>query len=148
MQVNELKIFFSGIRSYFVKTTGNEADLGVPYIAGDDLSLLDYTGLITVFGQRKGCLYITCNQQMLFELSKIMLNKKDPSEQAVKALAGELINIIAGNAQRASEKEFDISVPQIFDKPVENINEEAEKPVFAVPINWHGHKSILAIGIN
>lgn len=62
--INEgkLRVFITAIMEYFQALTGEPAHVRSAYL-GTDLSVpqaYDYTGLITISGNYRGCVYFSC----------------------------------------------------------------------------------------
>jgi chemotaxis protein CheX len=62
-------------------------------------------------------------------------------------VAGEVANIIAGNARKDFGSSFMISVPIIVKGTPEDILHRLRPPVFIIPILWRDYSAILGIGI-
>ena len=58
-----------------------------------------------------------------------------------------MTNTIAGNVRETFGSEFMISVPIIAKGQLTDIELRLSQSVFVTPIEWRGHKSYLAIGL-
>ncbi|MBS0619232.1 MAG: chemotaxis protein CheX [Spirochaetes bacterium] len=149
MKENELKNFVDSTLSYFQNATGEAATMGIPFVktAADDI-YSEFTGIIGISGERKGAIYVTCGEGLLTDLAKIVTGIKDNIDPAlVRDMAGELANTISGNATKAFGRNFNISVPVIFEGKPKSINLKIEPPCFVIPTTWRGHKLHVAVGI-
>ena len=147
MDEKDIQVFINCVTSYFSQISGVEAITGIPYRKGDESVLLNFTGIIGVSGERKGCVYITCTQEMLTEIIGLLLEDDSPSEVAIKDLAGEMANTIAGNAREVFGTGFMISVPIILNGKPRDVEIPLEVPTYVIPITWKTHQSFLVVGI-
>lgn len=148
MDDTDIQIFIDGVKNYFSATTGEEPEIGVPYIKDEDSVVLDYTGAIGVSGKKRGCIYITASATMLEELSKLILLVEDIEKEVLLDMAGELANTIAGNARNAYGSEFMISVPIVLDgKPNDIILQKITSPTYIIPVQWRNTACYVVVGI-
>ncbi len=148
MTDSEVKIFIDCLTGFFGSVSGTDASSGVPYVKNEGESvLLNYTGVIGISGKRKGCLYITCDRDMLADCVSIFLGEEQPSEIAIKDMVGEIANTVAGNARESFGMEFLISVPIIINGKPKNVELPLEIPTYVIPINWKQYQSFLVVGI-
>ena len=149
MTEQEIRNFISVVTDYFQEVTGEDAQIGVPYIKNEDSVLLDYTGAIGISGVRRGAVYLTAPGSLLRELGGIILGQSlaDIDDEDLNDLVGEVTNTIAGNMRRSFGSDFMISVPLILQGQVSDIKIQLKPPVFIIPIQWKGHKCYLAIGL-
>ncbi|MDH4198978.1 MAG: chemotaxis protein CheX [Spirochaetia bacterium] len=145
MKQEELKIFIQGVMHYFSQFDGAEPTVGVPFPQHDNFVFLDYTGVIGISGDRKGCIYVTASLGMLDDLIKDM-HLGTASETLRLDAIGEVANNISGNAEHFFGHNFLISVPMVITGPNHNIHLPLKIPVFTIPFEWKSHKSYLVVG--
>jgi chemotaxis protein CheX len=71
-----------------------------------------------------------------------------PTEDALRDMAGELANTIAGNASKSFGKGYDISVPIILQGAPDKLVIKVEPPCYVLPVEWQQHKFHIVIGIS
>lgn len=143
----ELKIFVEGVLRYFNTITSTPANVGVPYMKGAGYVIEEVTGIIGLTGKRKGGIYITCPREMVAQIVKEYLGVEEASLTAIKDLAGEMANTVAGNASLAFGADFQISVPVVLVGKPEQIDLPARVSTFIIPIEWKSFKAFLAVGV-
>lgn len=149
MKDAELKHFVDSTLQYFQNATGTAAKLGVPYVKkADEDVYCDFTGIIGISGSRRGAIYVCTPLPLLQELAKTVTGLKDVTADAVRDMAGELANTIAGNATKAFDREFQISVPVVIEGKPKSIAIQLETPVFVLPSEWKGNKFAVIVGIS
>jgi len=150
MNEDQLKIFISVIRQYFEKVTGSRIEVGVPFLKDESSNvLLAYTGVIGISGKMKGAIYITANEDLIAGLINYIAPKKNPAQEDLSSMIGELANTIAGNAQKTLGPEFHISTPIIFtkDNSVASSSIIIKAPTFIFPLKWEEREAFLAVGL-
>ena len=145
----DIEVFVDLISNFFQKTAGVAPEVGVPFIKSVDTEsvLLDYTGIIGISGERKGCVFFTTTRFVLSELAGSILDVPEPDDESIRDLAGEIANTISGNAREFFGSDFMISLPVVIDGRPRGITWPMEVPTYIVPLEWKGHKSYLVIGL-
>jgi chemotaxis protein CheX len=147
MTEKEIKTFIKVITDYFQSVTGINAKMGVPYVKDSATEIFDYTAVIGISGSRKGGIYYTANRPLLEDVARHILGDEELDDAGVYDLAGEMTNVIAGNLRESFGSSFLISVPIVMKGKLEDIRVKLKPPVFIIPIEWNGHRSHLAIGL-
>lgn len=142
-----LKTFVDVVLNFFSEITGEEVKMGVPYIRQDRSPLYHYTGIIGISGSRRGGLYFSASAEMLAELGALISGAALSNEDDLADAAGEIANMIAGNARRDFGSDFMISVPIIVRGVPEDIQLRLRPPVFIIPISWRDYTMYLAVGL-
>lgn len=145
MKEDELRIFIRGVMNYFTQFDVPEPTVGIPYPEQDNFVFLDYSGIIGISGEKKGCIYVTSSSAMLDELIKEMGLGEADEAMRLDAI-GEFANTIAGNAESFFGRNFRISVPKVITGYVDNMNLPFNSPVFTIPFEWRSQKSYLVVG--
>lgn len=145
MKEEELKIFIKGVMNYFTQFEGAQPAVGIPYPEQNNFTFLDYSGIIGISGEKKGCIYVTASSAMLDELIKEMGLGEADETMRLDAI-GELANNIAGNAESFFGRNFRISVPKVIKGQADTINLPLHVPVFTIPFEWKSRKSYLVVG--
>jgi chemotaxis protein CheX len=149
MNIEDLQMFIDGIKLFFDKVSDDTADIGKPFVKGDESIILDYTGLIDISGGKEGWIYFTGTSSILIDLAKLITGMDKITANLLEDMAGEISNTITGNAQEESINGFEISVPKIIiDKDIDLKLIQSVNPIYVVPINWKNHKAFVVIGLN
>lgn len=147
MTENELKAFIKVITDYFESISGVPASMGMPFIKSDNSEIFDYTGVIGISGSRRGGVYFTAGEGLLRDFARAILGEEEITDEFLFDLVGEMTNTIAGNMRETFGTAFLISVPIVVRGRIDTINMRLKPPVFVIPIEWQGHRSCLAIGL-
>lgn len=147
MKESELKVFVEGVLRYFGTITSTPAQVGIPYVKVSDHTIEEITGIIGLTGKRKGGIFITCPRDMVADIVREYLGRNDPDLTAIKDLAGEMANTVAGNASLAFGSDFQISVPVVLVGKPEQIDLPTRVPTYIFPIEWKSYKAYLAVGV-
>jgi chemotaxis protein CheX len=149
MREQDLKNFADSTLGYFSQLTGKPAQLGVPYVKKpEDQLFSDFTGIIGISGNHRGGMYVTATRKFLEELLQFTGFVGAPTEDALRDMAGELANTIAGNASKSFGKGYDISVPIILQGAPDKLVIKVEPPCYVLPVEWQQHKFHIVIGIS
>jgi len=147
MKEEDIKVFIDIVINYFKEITGEETQMGVPFIKKDNLSVLPYTGIIGISGEYKGGIYLSADKELLSGVAGCILGIEEADESACIDMLGEITNTIAGNARSSFGSQFMISVPIVIKGQPEDIFFQLKPPVFVIPIEWREHPCFLAIGL-
>ncbi len=145
MKEDELRIFIKGVMNYFTQFEGAKPTVGIPYPEQNNFVFLDYSGIIGIAGEKKGCIYVTTSAAMLDELIKEMGLGEADEAMRLDAI-GELANNIAGNAESFFGRNFRISTPKVITGKEDNMNLPLNSPAFTIPFEWKSQKSYLVVG--
>jgi len=145
MEEVDLHFFIDSTLNYFQEVASEKAFASIPYIKDDEAVMLEYTGIIGISGNKKGCIYLTTTGEMIKELAQVIIDTSDISTKVVKYLVGEIANTIAGNVREAYGSEFMISVPVIIEGRTKDLKLPADILSFVIPMNWSNHKCYLVV---
>jgi chemotaxis protein CheX len=141
----ELETFVEGTTHYFLTAANQAATVGSPYLVNEGApALLEYTGIISVAGKRKGIVYFTASRPMLTVLL-MRLGETEMTHENMCDLVGEVANQISGNARRDFGNEFMISVPRVISGPQSEPVTPPNIRSFVIPINWRSHSAQLVV---
>ena len=143
----EIKGFIKVLTDYFLSVTGTPANMGVPFIKENNTEVFDYVAVIGISGSRKGGVYFTANRPLLEEIARHILGETGLDDATLYDLIGEMTNTISGNMRELFGSTFLISVPIILKGNIDEVVLRLKPPVYVIPIEWNGHKSHLAIGL-
>lgn len=148
MREQELRVFVDIVQHYFSQQSGKSAEMGTPFLGeGNALPILDYTGVIGISGERKGCVYFTAPAALLREL---LLHAGEPSvdDASLADLAGEIGNTISGNARKSFGADFLISVPVVVKGRDQTITLPRNVRSYVIPFRWHRMEASLVVSVN
>lgn len=148
MEDKELQVFVETTMQYFEQVSGENAAVDAPYLKDEDDVVLEYTGVIGVSGRSKGALYYTANSDLLKELIKASGGTEEDAadEEMLRDMAGEVANILSGNARKAFGSNFMISVPVIVTR-TEGIKLPSSIKTFVIRVWWRKMRSYLIVCI-
>lgn len=145
MKESEIKVFVHAVQNYFSTHTEHEAVVSTPYLTpANDMPGNDYTGIIGISGDRKGCVYITAPRILLHHLL-LAIGELEVDEQLLSDIAGELANTISGNVRETFGPGFMISVPVVIKGTPENIQIPNENRAFIVPFKWKSYSADIVV---
>ncbi|MFT3929581.1 MAG: chemotaxis protein CheX [Spongiibacteraceae bacterium] len=139
LREEEIRVFIDSVRNYFVQLTTQPALVRASYLAGSEAPCFSYTGLITLSGQFRGCVYVSAQAEMLSDLLKEM-HEPDCSEENLLDTIGELANTIAGNARRHFGSGLEISVPVAIKGVSEQIRAYTRQRPLVILVQWQQHQ--------
>lgn len=141
-------LFIKALENYFKHLTDIDSEIGVPYIKeSETLMLKRFTGLIGISGNRKGFVYISADERMYTDLIDIFIGVKEPSNEDILDMAGEISNVIAGSVRANYGNNFNISVPIVFEGMPKQLKFPADVAVFVIPLKWKKHEAFLVVGL-
>lgn len=142
-----IEVFINSVMHFYKQLNLDEIEIGVPYLLDSNQPVVeDFTGIIGISGQRKGCVYYTCSRAMLSYIL-LTMGENDVSNEHLCDLAGEIANTIAGNARKAFGAEFLISVPVVLQGEPENINLPKDIRCVVIPTKWKYYESIIVVAL-
>ena len=144
---HEIKIFTDAVKNYFSLQTSEEAIIKTAFLSTSEIKTLDYTGIITLFGDYKGCVYFTAPRFLLVELLT-NLQETNISELNLLDIVGEIANTISGNARQHFGKGLEISVPVKFAGKVQQLGHNIRQSPLTIAIQWKGHEAFVVVDID
>lgn len=142
----ELKVFIAAVSNYFEQLTTEPAVIRSSYLADAELPHFDYTGLITLSGRFRGCVYFSAPRLLLRELL-LQLQEPDTCEQNLLDAVGEVANTISGNARRHFGSRLDISVPIAIKGTTAQIKSAIRARPFAILLTWLNHEAVVVVDL-
>jgi chemotaxis protein CheX len=148
MDESQLKAFVAIIQHFFEKQTGRAAEVGSPFLGEPDaLPVYDFTGVIGISGNRRGCVYFSAPSALLKEVL-LRSGESNVSDANLADLAGEIANTIAGNARRDFGQDFLISVPVVVRGREQHITVPKAVKAYVIPFRWHKLSAALVVSVN
>ncbi len=145
MTEQEIQVFIDGAKHYFNTLSARPATIGVPYlISHERVPCHDYTGIIGVSGERKGCVYFTAPRILLRHLL-LSLGEATANDALLRDLVGEVANTISGNARSCFGSGFMISVPVVVQGAPQRMQLPRELNAIVVPVHWWNYSGSLVV---
>jgi chemotaxis protein CheX len=145
---SELRVFITAVTEYFHAIAGEPAQIRSAYL-GEGLQVpqsYDYTGLITISGNYRGCVYFSCRQVLLRRLL-VCMGENDHSENNLLDAVGEVANTISGNARKHFGATMEISVPVTIHGAADTIRAAVRARPFVITIDWLGQAAIVMVDL-
>lgn len=149
MNEEDLKSFVHGTERYFETVTAVPANVSTPYIMEkDDRVMYDFSAVIGVSGQQRGCVYYSAPRDMVRELVG-HLGETKMDDEIFADCVGEIANTISGNARESLGSGFMISVPVVFTHGSErgDVRFPQDIPPIVIPLEWKNYRSSLIIAL-
>jgi chemotaxis protein CheX len=145
MKESEIQVFIDGIQKYFSTVSSVDVSVGTPYLCDPSESpALDFTGIIGISGDRKGCVYLTAPRILLRHLL-YSLGEPEADAHLISDVVGEVANTISGNARAEFGPGFMISVPVVVQGRPEKIQLPREIKAFIIPFHWRSYAGNLVV---
>jgi len=142
----ELKVFIEAVSTYFARLTREPAVIRSSYLAETELPHFDYTGLITLSGRFRGCVYFSAPRRLVRELL-LQMQEPDTCEQNLLDAVGEVANTISGNARAHFGSQLDISVPVAIKGMMAQIKTAIRTRPFAILLSWQEHEAVVVVDL-
>lgn len=142
----ELKVFIDAVTHYFTHLTREPATIRSSYLAEAEMPHFDYTGLITLSGRFRGCIYFSAPRLLVRELL-IRLQEPDTCEDNLLDAVGEVANTISGNARRHFGNLLEISVPVTVRGATQKIKTVTRTRPFAIHLSWQRYDAVVVVDI-
>jgi chemotaxis protein CheX len=143
---SELKIFIDAVTNYFAHLTKEPAEVRAAYLADTGVPRFEYTGLITLSGNFRGCVYFSAPRILVRELL-IQLQEPDTCQDNLLDAVGEVANTISGNARRHFGDGLEISVPITIFGATEQIRANVRSRPFAIMLRWQRYEAAVVVDI-
>jgi chemotaxis protein CheX len=139
MNEKEVNVFIKGAKNYFKTVSQQEVEIGTPYLVNSrDAAVGDYTGIIGISGERKGCVFVTAPTAMLRHLL-ISIGEESQDKAIIRDVIGEVANTISGNARSEFGPDFMISVPVVVEGKPQMISVPGDLMAFVIPVQWNNY---------
>ncbi len=142
----ELKVFIDAVTHYFSQLTRETAVIRTSYLAETEMPHYDYTGLITLSGCFRGCVYFSAPRRLVRELL-IQLQEPDTCDENLLDAVGEVANTISGNARKHFGTALDISVPITIKGTAEQIKSAIRVRPFTILLSWQRYEAVVVVDL-
>ena len=144
----EIQVFVEAVNHYFLQITGEKAEISSAFLAqGDALPpTYDFTGLITVSGKYRGCIYFSASRHMLLNLL-VAMHEPQRADIFLLDAVGEIANTLAGNARRHFGTSMEISVPVTVQGKCESLQSMVRARPYVVLIKWKQYEASVIVDL-
>jgi len=143
---NDTRVFIDAVTHYFAHLTGEPAVIRSAYLADATLPRFDYTGLITLSGQFRGCVYFSASKLMATKLLTA-LREPDTGNENLLDIVGEVANTIAGNARKHFGAGLEISTPLTIFGHADAIKSAIRARPFAINLEWQRSAAVVLVDL-
>ncbi|MCL2297474.1 MAG: chemotaxis protein CheX [Proteobacteria bacterium] len=144
----EIEVFVGAVNRYFAQITGEKAKIRSSFLAEGEIQppIYDFTGLISLSGRYRGCIYFSATRIMLTRLLLAMQEPRQTDAQLLDAV-GEIANTLAGNAREHFGEEMGISVPTMFQGPSDRLKTAVRERPYVIMIKWKQYEAAVIVDI-
>ncbi|MDR2173214.1 MAG: chemotaxis protein CheX [Burkholderiales bacterium] len=144
----EIEVFVGAVNRYFAQITGEKAKIRSSFLAEGEIHppIYDFTGLISLSGRYRGCIYFSATKIMLMRLLLAMQEPRQTDAHLLDAV-GEIANTLAGNAREYFGEDMGISVPTTFQGPSERLEAAVRERPYVIMIKWKQYEAAVIIDI-
>ena len=145
MHEKSIEVFVEGLTNYFEKSTETDINVGSPYLNDNSSPIaFDFTGIIGISGNSKGCVYFTAPRIFLKHLL-ISQGEIETHDENLFDLVGEVANTISGNARNTFGHHFMISVPIMVQGAPEKLHFANSSRSYVIPVYWKAYSAALVV---
>ncbi|MDR0770953.1 MAG: chemotaxis protein CheX [Burkholderiales bacterium] len=144
----EIDVFVGAVNHYFDQITGEKAKIRSSFLAEGDIRppIYDFTGLISIGGDYRGCIYFSATRVMLMRLLLAMREPRQTDPHLLDAV-GEIANTLAGNAREHFGETMAISVPMTFQGAAERLRMTVRERPYVIMIKWKQYEAAVIVDI-
>jgi chemotaxis protein CheX len=143
---NDTRVFLDAVTHYFGHLTGEPMVIRTAYLADAALPRFDYTGLITLSGQFRGCVYFSASKLITSRLLTAM-HEPDTGSANLLDIVGEVANTIAGNARKHFGAGLEISTPITIYGHADAIKSAVRARAFAIELTWQHCEAVVVVDL-
>ncbi|MFT6387518.1 MAG: chemotaxis protein CheX [Cellvibrionaceae bacterium] len=147
MVEDEIEVFIECLENYFSKRSNEKIVVETPYLTDNITRILsDFTGVITISGAYRGCVYFTAQTKFLENIIEAH-GQSHFNIEILEDAIGEIANTLAGNSRKKLGNNFVISVPNVIrgNSRVIELTEGAHS--FVVPLKWFGQSAAMVVSV-
>jgi len=143
---DRIRVFTDAVKHYFAQIADEAVAIDTAFLAADGNPVCyDYTGLISVSGEFRGCVYFSAPRVMLRHLL-MAHGETDHREENLLDLVGEVANTFSGNAREHFGPSFAISPPlAVSGRPDCLDHHEIRERPFVISITWKAYTAAIAV---
>lgn len=144
-----IRVFTEAVKSYFSQASEGEIAVDTAFLAVDGNPVCyDYTGVISVAGDFRGCVYFSAPRVMLRHLLMAM-GEANHSEENLLDLVGEVANTFSGNAREHFGSAFAISPPVTVKGRPDLARPDAQRSSpFVISVGWKSYSAAVVVCVH
>ncbi len=144
----EIGVFVDAVNHYFAQITGEKAKIRASFLAEGEIQppIYDFTGLISISGKYRGCIYFSASRVMLMRLLLAMQEPRQTDTHLLDAV-GEIANTLAGNAREHFGETMEISVPMTLQGPSDRLKTVVRKRPYVIMIKWKQYEAAVIVDL-
>lgn len=143
----DIEIFIECVENYFAKRSDEKLVIETPYLTDNITRILsDFTGIISISGAYRGCIYFTAPQPFLEKVIAAH-GQNDFSIELLEDVIGEITNTLSGNSRKNLGNQFVISVPHVVQGATRGLELTNGAHSYVVPIKWSGHAAAMVVSV-
>jgi chemotaxis protein CheX len=147
MVAAEIDVFIQCVEKYFSKRSSEKIVVETPYLTDNITRVLsDFTGIISISGAYRGCVYFTAPTGFLQEVI-LAHGQNNFNVELLEDAIGEIANTLSGNSRKSLGSNFVISVPQVIHGNSRALELTDGAHSFVVPLKWHGYSASMVVSI-
>jgi len=147
MVEDEIEVFIQCLENYFSKRSNEKIVVETPYLTDNITRILsDFTGVITISGAYRGCVYFTAQTTFLENIIAAH-GQRNFSIEILKDAIGEIANTLTGNSRKKLGNNFVISVPNVIQGNARIIELTDGAHSFVVPLKWLGQSAAMVVSV-
>ncbi len=141
-----IRVFTDAVKRYFSQTAGEAVEIDTAFLAEDGNPVYyDYTGLISISGGFRGCVYFSAPRVLLRHLL-VAHGEADHREENLLDLVGEVANNFSGNAREHFGPAFAISPPvAVKGRPDRLKSDGFRRRPFVISVTWKAYTAAIAV---
>jgi len=141
-----VRVFTDAVKHFFAQVAVDEVAVDTAFLAVDgEPAYYDYTGLIAVAGEFRGCVYFSAPRVMLRHLLTAM-GEADHRDENLLDLVGEVANTLSGNAREHFGSAFAISVPvKVKGRPERPAAHGRKSSPFVISVGWKSYSAAVVV---
>lgn len=144
-----IRVFIDAVKSYFSQASDGDVAVDTAFLAVDGNPVCyDYTGVISVAGDFRGCVYFSAPRVMLRHLLMAM-GEPNHSEENLLDLVGEVANTFSGNAREHFGAAFAISPPVTVKGRPQLVPQDAHpSSPFVISVGWKSYSAAVVVCVH
>ena len=143
----EIDIFIQCVESYFGKRMEEKVVVETPYLTDNITRILsDFTGIISISGAYRGCIYFTAPADFLKNVIKAH-GQNSFTEELFEDVIGEITNTLSGNSRKSLGSNFVISVPHVIQGNAQPVELTDGAHSYVVPLKWFDKSAAMVVSV-
>lgn len=143
----EIEVFIQSVENYFSKRSQEKIIVETPYLTNNITNVLsDFTGIISISGAYRGCIYFTAPAEFLKQII-LAHGQSNFSIEILEDAIGEITNTLSGNSRKSLGRQFVISVPHVIHGSAHALELTDGAHSFVVPLKWYDYSAAMIVSV-